>query len=219
MIDQGFEIIESFISKESNEKIKNEIEKYPIPSGAGGIRNANKKIPAIDQYIHSPILQKKIAPYFSRTPQLVRAIVFNKTHENNWLVSWHQDKTVCVSQQFNKLGWGPWTTKDNTLHVQVPIYVLEKMFTFRIHLDTVSNENGCLRIFPHSDQNGIMTQETIASYTKSNIFLECTGDEGSALVMRPHLLHSSLKSNRPAQRRILHLEFSDYILPPGITWA
>ncbi|GAB1264590.1 hypothetical protein [Aurantivibrio infirmus] len=68
MIDQGFEIIESFISKESNEKIKNEIEKYPIPSGAGGIRNANKKIPAIDQYIHSPdTTEKNCTLFFKNT--------------------------------------------------------------------------------------------------------------------------------------------------------
>ncbi|ABC28723.1 conserved hypothetical protein [Hahella chejuensis KCTC 2396] len=37
--------------------------------------------------------------------------------------------------------------------------------------------------------------------------------------MKPHLLHASSKGTTPNQRRILHVEFSDYPLPAGAQWA
>jgi len=37
--------------------------------------------------------------------------------------------------------------------------------------------------------------------------------------MRPHVLHSSGKLVRHAHRRVVHLEYSDYVLPQGIHWA
>jgi len=42
---------------------------------------------------------------------------------------------------------------------------------------------------------------------------------GGAVVMRPHILHSSEKSSESLPRRILHFEYSDYQLPTGISWS
>jgi ectoine hydroxylase-related dioxygenase (phytanoyl-CoA dioxygenase family) len=219
MLEEGFEIIEDLISENDIFTILHELEDIQFPFGVGGVRNVEKKIDSINTLISSPSLLNSAAAYLQEKPSCVRAILFNKTPESNWSVSWHQDKTVCVTKRFEKLGWGPWCIKDNVHHVQPPIDVLNKMVTFRIHLDASTKENGCLRVLPKSHENGVLAQSQIASYVKSQKPIECIAKRGSALVMRPHILHSSSRGASPSQRRVLHVEFSSYILPDGITWA
>ncbi|EGG95055.1 hypothetical protein IMCC1989_1904 [gamma proteobacterium IMCC1989] len=219
MLGNGFEIIENFISEDEILIILHELESTHFPFGVGGIRNAEKKIASINTFISSPSLLKTATSYLQEKPSFVRAIFFNKTLESNWLVSWHQDNTVCVNKRFDRSGWGPWSIKDNVHHVQPPIDVLNKMVTFRIHLDASTKENGCLKVLPKSHESGVLPQSQIASYVKSKTPIECIAKRGSALVMRPHILHSSSRGTHPSQRRVLHVEFSSYILPDGIKWA
>ncbi|MEO0686245.1 MAG: hypothetical protein AAFY76_14705, partial [Cyanobacteria bacterium J06649_11] len=47
----------------------------------------------------------------------------------------------------------------------------------------------------------------------------CEVDVGDVVVMRPHILHSSQKSLIPGNRRVLHLEYSSFNLPQGLTWV
>ncbi len=151
--------------------------------------------------------------------KFVRSILFNKTSQNNWLVSWHQDKTVAVSERFEKPGWGPWSTRDRAHHVQPPLEVLNQMITFRIHLDQATKENGCMKVVPRSHTCGVIVQNEIRSYVNSHEVKDCVAKKGSALVMRPHLIHSSSKGTLPSQRRILHIEFSSFQLPAEVEWA
>jgi len=218
--NDGFEIIDNFITETEICEILNELKKFNIPNRKGGIRNVEKKIESIAKYSSSLNLLERVKGCFNGgNPNLVRAIFFNKSDDNNWLVPWHQDRTVSVTQRFEKSGWGPWSTKDGTLHVQPPLNVLNQIVTFRIHLDASTKENGCLKILPRTHKQGIMQQESIEHYIKENTATYCIAPRGSALIMRPHLLHSSSKGTKPSQRRVLHLEYSDYSLPNGITWA
>lgn len=219
MLEEGFEIIDDFISEKDISIIINEIESIEFPFGTGGLRNAEKKLSSINNYINFFFPYKKAASYLNGKPNFVRAILFNKTSESNWLVPWHQDKTVSVTAETKPSGWGPWSIKDNILHVQPPEEVLNNMVTFRIHLDASTKENGCLRVLPKSHHSGVIPQSEIASYVASQQATECTASRGSALVMRPHILHSSSKGLNPSQRRVLHLEFSGYSLPAGMAWA
>ena len=219
MLEEGFEIIDNFISEKDISNIINEIKSIEFPFGTGGVRNAEKKLSSINNYINLLFPYKKAASYLNGKPIFVRAILFNKTPESNWLVPWHQDKTVSVTTETKPLGWGPWSIKDNVLHVQPPEEVLNNMVTFRIHLDASTKENGCLRVLPNSHHSGVIPQYEIASYVASQKAIECEANRGSALVMRPHILHSSSKGLNPSQRRVLHLEFSGYKLPAGMAWA
>ena len=219
MLENGFEIIDDFIAEKDISNILNEIDDFEFSFGTGGIRNAEKKLSSVRNYANSNKLHKKAASYINGKPSFVRAILFNKTATSNWLVSWHQDKTVSVTSKFEKFGWGPWSTKDSIVHVQPPIEVLNEMVTFRIHLDASTKENGCLRVLPKSHAHGVIPQDKISTYVDSTTAVECVANRGSALVMRPHILHASSKGLNPSQRRVLHLEFSSYLLPEGIKWA
>ena len=218
-LENGFEIVDNFIDNNQIEKILKELSTAEYSRNTGGIRNAEKKFGTIKNYTQSQQLLERVGQYFHTKPLFIRAILFNKSSENNWLVTWHQDKTVAVSKRFEKPGWNIWSTKDNVEHVQPPLEVLNQMVTFRVHLDEALQENGCLKVIPNSHKRGILAQTEIQLYCRDTPSLTCEAKRGSALVMRPHILHSSGKATHPSQRRTLHLEFSDYPLPRDIHWG
>ncbi|ABD79378.1 phytanoyl-CoA dioxygenase family protein [Saccharophagus degradans] len=215
----GYELIDDFLSDNQLNSINSELMDVSFPDKAGGIRNAEKKYSSIRNIAASDELMAYVNKYLSGDASLVRAILFNKTSENNWLVTWHQDRTVTVSEKIEENGWGPWSIKDEVLHVQPPVSVLEQMVTFRIHLDDTCLENGCLKVLPNSHKLGILDPCAIKKYTQSHEAVACEAPAGSALVMRPHILHSSSKAIFPTQRRVLHLEYSSFKLPLGVSWA
>ena len=217
--DDGYEIVTSFLSPEQLDTLSSKIGSVDLDRSTGGIRNAQLIFPCIAELCSSRDVINKTAGYFQSLPTLVRAILFNKTESNNWLVPWHQDRTVAVSCKFQAQGWGPWSRKDGVLHVQPPIEVLNSMVTFRIHLDSTTEQNGCLSVVPGSHKRGVLTQQEIVEKSDSFNPVLCEAPAGSALVMRPHLLHASAKGTAPTQRRIIHLEYSDYQLPSGALWA
>ncbi len=209
-LEDGYEIISEFLSHDQLISISSEIESVELPAKASGIRNAEKKFSSIRDLANSEQLRTQAREYLSGAANLVRAILFNKTTENNWLVTWHQDRTIAVSDKFEKNQWGPWSVKDGIHHVQPPVDVLNKMVTFRIHLDDTSQENGCLKILPKSHKLGILDHSSIQDYVQNHNPVICEAPAGSTLVMRPHILHSSSKAPNPSQRRVLHLEYSSF---------
>lgn len=232
--DNGYELVNNFLSPAQLESFNSELGEVNLPHSSGGIRNAQSKFPCIEAYIKSDHVLDQAAAYLTGVPQFVRAILFNKTPENNWLVSLHQDKTVAVSKEFSEQDWGPWSKKDGVLHVQPPLKVLNAMVTFRIHLDSSTIENGCLSVVPGSHKLGVLNQQQISDrssdirsghfrfdHFRSDHFKSvlCPAPAGSALIMRPHVLHSSNKGTVPTQRRVLHIEYSSYELPSGVFWA
>lgn len=219
ILEAGYELINEFLSRDELMAIDREVELAKLPAKAGGIRNADKKFSSVRDLANSEKLYAHAKAYLSGQPALVRAILFDKTADNNWLVSWHQDRTVAVSKKLTMQNWGPWSVKDGVHHVQPPVDVLDQMVAFRIHLDATNQENGCLRVMPGSHKFGILEQAVIQQYVQSHKPMVCEAPAASALVMRPHVLHSSRKASKPSQRRVLHLEYSSFELPSGLAWA
>ncbi|MEW5250264.1 phytanoyl-CoA dioxygenase family protein [Microbulbifer sp. 2201CG32-9] len=155
----------------------------------------------------------------SGDPEVVRVILFDKTPEKNWLVTWHQDKTIAVSGKAEIPGWGPWTVKDGVHHVQPSLEILEDMLTFRIHLDDTNEKNGCLKVIPDSHRLGILSRDAQDQIVKESPEYICSARSGDLLIMRPYILHSSSKGINPSHRRILHVEYSGAMLPKGLRWA
>ena len=129
--DVGFELIENFISEEQVNYLVTVLATQKLKPLKGGIRHIEQIVPEIDVFAKSALLLTLAEKYLKAAPFLVRAIYFEKYAENNWYVTWHQDKTVTVSQRFDDPTWGPWSQKSGTWHVQAPLEVLEKMITIR----------------------------------------------------------------------------------------
>jgi len=153
----GVEIMKSVISTEQMSSIKDEVDTLQLSTPKYGIRNANKKIKSIDTLAHSAKFQALATEILDEAPQIVRVIYFDKTAEKNWLVPWHQDKTIALNKKTDIEGWGRWSIKDETHHVQPFIDVLEQMVTFRVHLDDADEENGCLKVIRGSHTLGLLS--------------------------------------------------------------
>jgi len=210
---QGFAIVSGVIDAAEREELISTL--GPI-SGAG--RRGLLSQPAIARLARSSKLLDLIRPHLPSDPFPVRAIYFDKTPDTNWLVPWHQDLTLALSTKTETPGFGPWSIKDGVPHAQPPIKLLEQMITIRIHLDKADASNGALRVLPGSHRLGRLSAEDIQSLRSRNTEFTCVASAGDALLMRPLLLHASSRSTSESHRRILHIEFAAFTLPPTLDW-
>ena len=152
-------------------------------------------------------------------PSLARVLLFNKNEQNNWFVPWHQDRTIVVHDRAEVDGYTHWTRKGGQWHVEPPADILRKMITLRLHLDATDSANGALRVVPKSHVHGKLTQQQIATICENTDHVQCISQPGDLLVMKPLLVHSSLKSKMNRPRRILHLEYACEALPDPLAWC
>ena len=65
----------------------------------------------------------------------VQCTLFEKSPDNNWLVSLHQDLSIPVRERVADRELTGWSTKEGALFVQPPVSVLESLVALRVHLD------------------------------------------------------------------------------------
>ncbi|CAN5146556.1 phytanoyl-CoA dioxygenase family protein [soil metagenome] len=211
----GYEVLPHFITPEQTRSLLASLCGITVEARSGGVRNIDAKVPAIAAFAADHRLLSLAQRHIGGRPRLIRAIYFEKSPQNNWLVSWHQDRTVAVAERFDAPGWGPWSLKDGVWHGQPPLTFLQNMVTVRVHLDDSTIENGCLKLIPGSHRSGLLTQQAVAQHVAACEFIFCPVPAGGALAMRSHLLHASEKASRPSHRRVLHFEYSGTELPAG----
>lgn len=81
------------------------------------------------------------------------------------------------------------------------------MVTFRVHLDAADRANGCLKVISGTHRFGILSQPEINRIKNIYPMVSCEVNPGDAVVMPPHILHSSEKSLVSGNRRVIHLEY------------
>lgn len=217
--EHGIEILEGFLSKPVVDSVIDEVSDSLIDYPNYGIRNAEKKFASIKRLVESEQMIGKAKEILGSFPKIVRVIYFDKTPEKNWFVTWHQDKTISVSEKKEIAGWGPWTIKDGVHCVQPDLSVLNSMVTFRVHLDDADENNGNIRAILGSHMLGILSSSDILKINENESSISFKVKSGDVIMMRPHLLHSSSKAIVPSHRRIVHVEYSNYELPKGLKWA
>jgi ectoine hydroxylase-related dioxygenase (phytanoyl-CoA dioxygenase family) len=153
---------------------------------------------------------KRLAEYLwsmiGRELVAVKATLFDKTDEANWRVQWHQDRTIAVKDRLDVSGFGPWSTKAGSLHVEAPQAVLAQMVAIRIYLDACGAENGPLRVIPGSHRLGKIPADQLERVVAGGTMAELHVPQGGLLLMRPLLIHSSPPPRSPEHRRVLHIE-------------
>ncbi len=217
--DAGFELIDGLLAADEVTALLAELTKLQLEPLRGGIRRIEQFVPQVAALARSQKLLSVASSHLPDQPELVRAIYFDKSPENNWYVTWHQDQTVAVSERFEQENWGPWSTKAGAWHVQPPLEVLDQMVTIRIHLDPATVSNGCLKVMPGSHRIGLIDVDRVHEHVNRESVVYCESQLGGAVVMRPHILHASEKSIAAAPRRILHFEYSSYKLPENVGWS
>ncbi len=217
--DAGYELIDNLLTAGEVGKLLDDLTKLQLPPLRGGIRRIEQHVPQVAALARSQKMLSVAGAHLPGQPELVRAIYFDKSPENNWYVTWHQDQTVTVSDRFENEGWGPWSVKSEAWHVQPPLEVLDQMVTIRIHLDPATAASGCLKVIPGSHRIGLIDVERVHEHVSKEKVVYCESPLGGAVVMRPHILHASEKSVSATPRRILHFEYSSFKLPRDVSWS
>jgi len=175
-------------------------------------------IPVVAALATSSRLVDLVRPCVPGTPRPVRALYFDKSPDTNWSVSWHQDVTLAVKARAEVEGFGPWSLKDGVPHVHAPAKLLERMLTIRLHLDDCDETNGTLHVLIGSHQFGRATPAEIEHLRQECPEYICRVPAGGAMCMRPLLLHCSKRSESDRHRRVLHIEYAGFDLPPPLDW-
>ena len=183
-----------------------------------GMRNLLRTLPSVRGLARSKPLRSLVTPVLGRRAVAVRGLFFDKTRAANWRLGWHQDKAIAVRRRVESPGYGPWSSKAGVPHVFPPASVLARMLTVRIHLDACDANNGALRVIPGTHDTPGLSERDFARLAESRGIRVCDVEAGDAVVMRPLLAHSSNKAERPAHRRVIHIEYADGPLSPPLEW-
>ena len=149
---------------------------------------------------------------------IVQCTYFHKSPEKNWLVAWHQDRSIPVHCQVQSDELTGWSRKEGMTFVHAPDAILAEMVAVRLHLDNSTEQNGPLRIIPGSHRRGTLSPPEIERFCKGDSETTCVVPKGGLLVIRPLLLHASSKSISLEPRRVLHFLLGPLQLPHGLRW-
>lgn len=211
---EGFEIHRRVLNDTQVSALRTEADTAAAGAGSACVRHLRSRSKMFDELSYSPELMS-LLPDGLRP---VRSILFDKTPDENWPVLWHQDLTIAVKEEREIYGYGPWSHKDGSPHVQPPIALLANMVTIRIHLDETPASNGALQVIPRSHLKGKILHETVSQDDK-DAAVTCECHPGDVLLMSPLILHSSRRSTEPLRRRVIHFEYArESDLDPKLQW-
>lgn len=149
----------------------------------------------------------------------VQCTYFDKSSEtSNWLVAWHQDLSIPVKERVPSPLCSGWSRKQGVDFVQPPVNVLSSLVAVRVHLDDSTADNGPLRVLSGSHRLGQIVPSAVEQHRLMLDEIVCIAPRGSALAIKPLLLHASSKSKGPLPRRVLHFLFGPPDLPEGLAW-
>ena len=216
LTQKGYEIIENVYSENEVNEILRLIESAGI-NNKFGVREFLKDNPKITKKVFTKRLIKIIQKISPRCKKAIKSIYFDKPPSANWIVNWHQDLTINLTDQKEVENYKNWRNKNNRVTVQPTIELLENIFTIRIHLDDCTKENGALRVIEGSHKKGVIE---IKDWIKNKDGVEriCEVQNGGILLMKPLTLHASKRTENQKNRRVIHIEFTDYDLPIGLNW-
>ena len=222
--ENGFQIVSNVLTEPQCDALCSELTEllqYKQSASSrtrGGLRNVLQRSTRARAAANSKELLSLASGLAGQTVFPVRGILFDKSPDANWAVPWHQDLAIAVAARIDTPGFGPWSVKEEVIHVQPPTHILADMITVRLHLDECTADNGALRIVPGSHQVGELSSEQIEAFVGRNQPVTCEVPRGGALVMRPLLLHASSPAKTPRHRRVLHIEYASTELPNGLKW-
>lgn len=212
---QGYQLLSSIYSNQEIDDLREAIDEldpqHPnVRKGKNlfAVRHLLEVSPSLTELIFNDALKNVLAP-FGQSLYLIKSLYFDKPPQSNWFVFYHQDLTISVQEKRTTSGYVNWTHKHGVSGVQPPVTILKNILTCRIHLDDCDQENGGLRVLPHSHRQGILSSQAIESIklnTPSPIW--CNAAAGDVLFMKPLLLHASPKNSSNRHRRVIHLEFA-----------
>ncbi|WP_299191948.1 phytanoyl-CoA dioxygenase [uncultured Erythrobacter sp.] len=163
-----------------------------------------------------------VASHIGPDARPVRAIAFDKSPGANWSLGWHQDRTICVAEQHDFDGFGPWTRKKDAIHVEPPFSLIEKMLTVRIHLDQIRLNNAPLQIALGSQRCGRIEEGLVSEVVAGCEVHFCEADPGDVWLYSTSILHRSdavCGTGEQLRRHVLQIDYCSASLPAPLKWG
>lgn len=219
---QGYSVIHPVFSKEEQTQISDGIAYYI--SGCSsvqentvyGIRMVLTKVPGLKKMIFTEAFSKLVGNILGKDYTLIKSVYFDKPAGANWTVPYHQDISVNFKVKAEIAGgYYNWLRKGEFWSVNAPDELLNRIYTFRIHLDDANETNGALKVIAGSHLYG--TTRLLPEGLSPSSERVVTVKAGGVMLVRPLLWHASLKSEGK-RRRVIHLEFYKGS-EPEMPWA
>ncbi|MGB3798837.1 MAG: phytanoyl-CoA dioxygenase family protein [Lewinella sp.] len=182
---------------------------------AFGIREFLQRAPDLVPLLFNDKLRRLLHRLLPGGARVIRSIYFDKPPDANWIVNWHQDLTVNLTEREDHPGFVNWRNVRGQAIVQPPVDLLRRVVTVRIHLDDCTEANGALRVIPGSHRQGIIAMK---DWRKDEPEVICAVPAGGLLLMKPLTLHASRRTENARNRRVIHLECTDAVLPGTLAW-
>jgi ectoine hydroxylase-related dioxygenase (phytanoyl-CoA dioxygenase family) len=203
--ERGFFIFPKLFSSAELEKLANTF--LGARRSRAGVRHA-LGIPAVAKVARDQRLMEIATAVLGQDAIPFHATLFEKSPSANWLVVWHQDTALPLTERKETAAWGPWSQKEGVNYAHAPAGALERMLALRLHLDDSTVENGPLRVLPGTHNRGVLSDDALHEFSDTITPVECVAPEGAVVAMRPLIAHASSKSMNDAPRRVLHIEYA-----------
>lgn len=211
----GYAVVASSLEHRAIDEIGAALDDAPL-SGAGSRRMLDL------EWCASLAGTLRMAPWLRRhlptDAVAVQCTSFVKSPEQNWLVSIHQDLSIPVAERVDSSACSGWSDKEGDVFVQPPVRFLDDVLAVRLHLDDCDESNGALRVVPGSHKVGRVGSAEALQLRARLGEVVVPVPKGSAMLMRPLLLHASSKVVSSTPRRVLHFVFAPRSLPEGLRW-
>jgi ectoine hydroxylase-related dioxygenase (phytanoyl-CoA dioxygenase family) len=208
MNQSGYAITKGCLSHRECDKIAWALCAGTISRSRAGIRHLMAN-PAVAALAIDDRLIELAKEWLGHVAVPFRATLFEKSRSTNWLIPWHQDTALPLTNRHEVTGWGPWSVKAGINYAHAPACALSRVIALRVHLDASNADNGPLRVVPGSHVKGVLTDKSVMEYVSAHENVECLSPRGGVIAMRPLLIHSSSKARSVGPRRVLHIEYAD----------
>ena len=205
--EDGYAVIPNIFAADEMQSLWADIAATRIPRTRAGIRHLLGH-PTVGALVNDPRLMEIAKEILGPDALPFHATLFDKSPDANWLVVWHQDTALSLTEKRDVPGWGPWSVKDGITYAHAPAHALEQVLAIRIHLDDSNLDNGPLRVLAGTHSRGVLSEKEIEQVSGEISSVSCTVQRGGLILMRPLLVHASSKSTSDASRRVLHVEYA-----------
>ena len=214
--EKGFVIVDDIYCKKEIDDMLEIIESTGVENKFG-VREFLFIAPEIAEKIFTSNLRNIINSIAPNCTKSIKSIYFDKPPSANWIVNWHQDLTINLSNKKEVPNYKNWRETNDRTIVQPDRKLLENIFTIRMHLDDCTKENGALRVIEKSHIKGVIEIKEWMN-NKEGVEKICEVKKGGILIMKPLILHASKRTENQKNRRVIHVEFTDQELPNGLNW-
>lgn len=146
-------------------------------------------------------------------------MLFDKSMQNNWIVPWHQDRTIAVRDRRDVPDFGPWSRKSGAWHVEPPFEITQSMVTLRAHLDDCDEHNAPLLYVPGSHRVGKIPADEVGNFARRQGHAVSLAQAGDVWAYATAIVHASEPAATPTRRRVLQVDYAAQELPGGLKWS